>query len=61
MAKVRIQAGTAEEADDELPVPSSSKQKKKVRTDSAIPLLKRVLKEKGFTGWYQVCTSCLKH
>ncbi|KLO17420.1 adenine nucleotide transporter [Schizopora paradoxa] len=52
MAKVRIQAGTASSKEESLPGPSSSSEEKP-KSDDAIPLLARVLKEEGFTGWYQ--------
>lgn len=54
MAKVRIQAGT-QSSGAELPSPSSSS--KKAKSDGAIELLTRVLREQGLSGWYKVrCT-----
>ncbi len=72
MAKVRLQARPAAEVDEEkdlqttiiegssfiniqeesvaVPVPI------KPRYDGAIDLLKKTLAEKGFAGWYQVCS-----
>jgi len=51
MAKVRIQAGT-QDTGEELPrhSPESEAQKK---PDGAVALLSKVLREQGFTGWYQ--------
>ena len=50
MAKVKIQAGTA---DSSLPVPASSTRKPK--QDGAVTLLTNILKTQGFLGWYKVC------
>lgn len=55
MAKVRIQAGTA---DAVLPAPGSSSGKPK--QEGAVTLLANILKTQGFLGWYKVCLrSCL--
>jgi len=55
MAKVKIQAGT-QSSEDELPGPSSSSNKRK-KPVGAVSLLARVLKDQGFTGWYQGMTA----
>lgn len=56
MAKVRIQAGhsTDDEEEESLPGPSSKPMTRRKKDVGAVTLLSKVLKEQGFTGWYQV-------
>lgn len=54
MAKVKIQAGTNSEED--LPTPGTASTKK-AKKEGAVALLTRILKERGFAGWYQVCVN----
>ncbi|KAF8557108.1 mitochondrial carrier [Imleria badia] len=54
MAKVRIQARTAERAtDEEDGLPQSSRPPAKAKPTGAVALLMRVLKTEGVVGWYQ--------
>ena len=55
MAKVRIQAGTDKDSGT-LPTTNS---KAKPQSTGAVEILRRVLREKGFLGWYQVRLSPL--
>lgn len=52
MAKVKIQAGTQGSVVD-LPAPGSTSSKK-MKQDGAVTLLSRILRQQGFSGWYQV-------
>lgn len=55
MAKVRIQARTAERVtDDETGLPQSSRPPTKATPTGAVGLLMRVLETEGVVGWYQV-------
>jgi len=61
MAKVRIQARSADDDDaiekNGLPPPSQAPHHSHRKHIGAIGILKRVWKKQGFVGWYQVSLS----
>lgn len=58
MAKVRIQARTADAGDDSEQHPGSYHHEHSKHA-GALDILARVWKREGFVGWYQVCPSTI--